>query len=110
MAEDISKKSTGENEAKLKALREERGDIIDRNKELLKKQNSETGLIKKCLKDGSKTIPELSKETGLKSDLVLYYVSTMKKFGEISEAGHEKGYFRYSLVEKKKAVKKSAKK
>ena len=106
MAKDSSEKSTNDNKAKLKALREERSDIIARNKELLKKQNSETGLIKKGLKDGSRTIPELAKETGLKSDLILYYVSTMKKFGEINEAGHAGGYFKYSLVEKKKAAKK----
>ena len=102
MAKDSAEKSTSDSKEKLKALREERSDIIARNKELLKKQNSETGLIKKGLKDGSKTIPELAKETGLKGDLILYYVSAMKKFGEINEAGHADGYFKYSLVEKKK--------
>jgi predicted transcriptional regulator len=106
MAKDSQEKSTSDSKEKLKALREERSEIIERNKELLKKQNSETGLIKKGLKDGNKTIPELAKETGLKSELILYYVSTMKKFGEINEAGHADGYFRYSLVEKKKAAKK----
>ncbi len=102
MAKDSSEKSSNDSKEKLKALREERSEIIARNKEILKKQNSETGLIKKGLKEGSKTIPELAGETGLKSDLILYYVSTMKKFGEITEAGHAEGYFKYSLVEKKK--------
>lgn len=103
MAKDSSEKSANDSKEKLKALREERGTLIERNRELLKKQNSDTGLIKKGLKDGSKTIPELAKVTGLKSDLILYYVSTMKKFGEVIEAGHSGGYFKYSLVEKKKA-------
>ena len=103
MAKDSSEKSSKNSKEQLKALREERSEIISRNKELLKKQNSETGLIKKSLKEGSKTIPELAKATGIKSDLILYYVSTMKKYGEIDEAGHAGGYFKYSLVEKKKA-------
>ena len=103
MAKDSSEKpNNDDHKEKLKALREERGELIERNKELLKKQNSETGLIKKGLKEGNKTIPELAKETGLKGDLILYYVSAMKKFGEINEAGHADGYFKYSLVEKKK--------
>jgi predicted transcriptional regulator len=105
MAKDSSEKSTSDSKEKLKALREERSELIARNKEILKQQNSETGLIKKGLKEGNKTIPELAKETGIKSDLILYYVSAMKKFGEIAEAGHEGGYFKYSLVEKKKAKK-----
>ena len=109
MAKDSSEKSKNDNKEKLKALREERSDIIARNKELLKKQNSETGLIKKGLKEGSKTIPELARETGLKSDRILYYVSAMKKFGEINEAGHAEGYFKYSLVEKKKKKKAASK-
>ena len=105
MAKDSSEKSADDSKEKLKALREERSELIARNKEILKKQSSETGLIKKGLKEGSKTIPELTRETGLKSDLILYYVSAMKKFGEITEAGHAGGYFKYSLVEKKKARK-----
>jgi predicted transcriptional regulator len=106
MAKDSSEKSSNDSKEKLKALREERSGIIDRNKEILKKQNSETGLIKKGLKEGTMTIPELARKTGLKSDLILYYLSAMKKFGEVAEAGHSEGYFKYSLVEKKKAAKK----
>ena len=109
MAKDSSDKSKNDHKAQLKALREERSDIIARNKEMLKKQNSETGLIKKGLKEGNKTIPELVKETGLKGDRILYYVSAMKKFGEINEAGHSEGYFKYSLVEKKKKKKAASK-
>jgi predicted transcriptional regulator len=105
MAKDSSEKSADDSKEKLKALREERSELISRNKEILKKQSSETGLIRKGLKEGNKTIPELAENTGLKSDLILYYVSAMKKFGEITEAGHAGGYFKYSLVEKKKAKK-----
>jgi Fic family protein len=106
MDKNTTVKSDGESRDKLKALKEERRDIISKNMERLKKQNNDTGLIKKMLKDESKTIPELAKETGIKSDLVLYYISTMKKYGEIVEAGHTGRYFRYSLTDKKKTASK----
>jgi predicted transcriptional regulator len=106
MSDEKTEKSSDDSKDKLRALREERATILERNRELLKKQNSDTALIKKALKDGSMTIPELANETGLKSDLILYYVSAMKKYGEITNDGHSGGYCRYSLVEKKRHSKK----
>lgn len=106
MADQDIEKASIDSKERLKVLREERSSVIERNKELLKKQNSDTGLIKKGLKDGAKSIPELAKETGLKSDLILYYISAMKKYGEVTEEGHSGRYFRYSLVEKKRPSKK----
>lgn len=106
MSDEKIEKSSVDSKDKLKALREERSTVLERNREFLKKQNNDTGLIKKGLKDGCKTIPELVKGTGLKGDLILYYISTMKKYGEVTEDGHSGRYFRYSLVEKKKAPKK----
>ncbi|NLD35940.1 MAG: winged helix-turn-helix domain-containing protein [Desulfatiglans sp.] len=106
MADQDIEKAPTDSKERLKALREERSSMIERNKELLKKQNSDSGLIKKGLKEGAKTIPELEKETGIRSDIILYYISTMKKYGEVTEAGHSAGYFRYSLVEKKRPSKK----
>lgn len=99
-------KPVNDSKAKLKALREERKEIISKNRELLKKQNSSISLIKKGLKGTSKTIPELAKETGLKSDVLIYYVSAMKKYGEIAETGHSDAYLKYTLVEKTKSKKK----
>lgn len=92
-----SVKPDNEFKVKFKALREKRKDLIARNRELLKKQNNETGLIQKGLKTGTKTVPELAKETGLKSDLILYYVSAMQKYGQVVEAGHSGDYLKYRL-------------
>ena len=89
---------TKDNKEKLKALREERKDIIDRNKVLLKKQNSEISLIKKELKNGPRTVPELANSTGLESDKVLWYISGLRKYGEIEEGEEAGGYFKYALV------------
>jgi len=99
MDKNKSAKPDKGNKEKLKALREERKELIAKSRELFKKQNNETGLIKKGLKKGKNTIPELAEETGLKSDLILYYLSTMKKYGEVEETGHSEGYFKYALVD-----------
>lgn len=85
---------------KLKALREERKDILERNKKRLKTQNQEINLIKKELKTGPMTVPALSAATGLTGDKVLWYVMAMKKYGEIQEGELSDGYFNYILVAK----------
>ena len=51
MADQDIEKAPTDSKERLKALREERSSMIERNKELLKKQNSDSGLIKKGLKD-----------------------------------------------------------
>lgn len=99
MDKDKSEKPGKDNKEKLKALRAERKELIAKNRELLKKQNDEKGLIQKGLRTGEKTIPELAKETGLKGDLILYYLSAMRKYGQVEEAGHSGAYFKYRLAE-----------
>jgi hypothetical protein len=95
--------SAKEDKEKLKALREERKTLLDRNKERLKKQNQEVNLIKKGLKDGPLTVPELAAATGLASDKVLWYVSALKKYGEIAEGELTANYFKYVLLSKSTA-------
>ena len=82
----------------LKALREEREESIQRSRQLVKRQNQEVGLIKKELKKGPLTVPELAQATGLDAPRVLWYVSSLKKFGQVDEGEKEGGYFRYLLV------------
>jgi hypothetical protein len=92
--------SAKDDKEKFKALREERKALLDRNKERLKKQNQEVNLIKQGLKDGPLTVPELAAATGLASDKVLWYVSALKKYGDIAEGELTGEYFKYSLVSK----------
>ncbi len=96
-------KSVDDYREKIKSLREERKELITRNRELLKNQTYERGLIHKGLNSGEKTIPELAEETGLASDTVLYYLSAMRKYGLVKEAGHAGAYYKYKLI---KTVKK----
>lgn len=97
MNKDITQKK--ENKEKLKALREERKEIIQKNKDRLKQQIKEVGLLKKELKNGPQTIPELTQATGIKSDKVLWYISGLKKYGEVIEGEETGSYFKYALVE-----------
>jgi len=92
--------SAKDDKEKLKALREERKEILERNKERLKKQNQEVNLIKKELKNGSKTVPELASATGLPGEKVLWYVMALKKYNEIQEGELSGEYFKYILVAK----------
>jgi len=56
-------------------------------------------LIKKSLESGDKTIPEIAAETGLSSDVVTFYLMTLRKFHEIAEAvlDDRDEYFYYRL-------------
>jgi hypothetical protein len=95
--------SVKDEKEKLKALREERKEILDRNKERLKKQNQEVNLIKKELKGGPKTVPEMVAATGLSGDRVLWYIMALKKYNEIQEGELVGEYFKYILVAKPSA-------
>jgi hypothetical protein len=92
--------SSRDDKEKLKALREERKALLDRNKERLKKQNQEVNLIKQTLKDGPLTVPDISAASGLAADKTLWYVSALKKYGEIAEGELSGAYFKYTLVPK----------
>ena len=83
---------------RMKALREERKDILSRNRDILKNQTKEISLLKKEMKKGAYTIPALASATGLKNDKVLWYVYAMKKYGIVEEIGEVGGYFKYILA------------
>ncbi len=85
-------------ELTVKKLREKgikpKPEVIERVKEQRKIINQ----IKDCLKAGPKTIPEISKEVGLPSGLVTWYVMTLLKYGEISVDEEVNGYYKYKLA------------
>lgn len=98
MHKDKPVKASDDYREKIKSLREERKDIIARNRELLKNQSYERGLIHKGLKFADKTIPELAEETGLPGNIILYYLSAMRKYGLVKEAAHTGAYYKYRLI------------
>ncbi len=70
--------------------------------EKLKKQIGILNAIKKALKEGPKTVPEIASETGLDPRTIFWYVSTMLRYMEVEMVEKtEDDYWRYRLREVK---------
>jgi predicted transcriptional regulator len=81
----------------LKQLREARKQTIAVATARMKAQKKESAAIKHELKQGGRTVPEIAAATGIPSDTVMWYLATLKKYGEIVESGQDGNYFRYQL-------------
>lgn len=82
----------------LKSLRQERKESIDRTRENVQSQNRIVKAIQGALADGAKTVPTLAGTLAMETDIVLIYVSTLKKYGIIGEGPKDGDYFTYQLV------------
>lgn len=86
---------------KLKELRERKSSKIKEIQKIVKEQNKIKDAIRNILKDSPKTVPEIADRASLPTDKVMWFVASMKKYGEILE-GEKKGeYFEYRLNEEK---------
>ena len=83
----------------MKKLRESRKSIIKKTSARVKENRKALKAIKEQLRDGAKTVPEIAEATGLASAEVLWFVATLKKYGEIFEGDKDGGYFRYYLAD-----------
>ena len=79
---------------KLKAARKEQ--IAGATKRM-QAQRRALKAIKASLADSELTVPELAEATGLPVDQVLWFVASMKKYGEILEGAKAGDYYRYKL-------------
>jgi predicted transcriptional regulator len=93
---EVTKEPDAGKEA-LKRLKAARKDQIAGATARMKIQRQAVKAIKEQLKDGELTVPELAQATGLAAAEVLYYVASLKKFGEILEGSKDGGYYRYRL-------------
>jgi predicted transcriptional regulator len=82
----------------LKPLREARKGNIDRAREAVKEQNRVIKAIREALTDGGKTIPTLAQAVSMETETVLFYVSTLKKYGIVGEGRKDGSYFKYELI------------
>ena len=89
---------TTEQKEAMKALRQERKAWIKTAAAKVKEHNSALRAIREQLKDMPRTVPEIAEGAGLPSSKVMWYVASMKKFGEILEADQDDSYFRYQLT------------
>jgi predicted transcriptional regulator len=83
----------------MKKLRKDRKEWITQASKVFKEQRKERKAIKGHLENQPATVPEISKAAGIPSDRVLWYLATLKKYGEIIEGKKDGGYFRYELAE-----------
>lgn len=83
----------------MKKLRKERKQKIGKASGMVKEQQKAVKDIKEKLKEDIGTIPMIAEATGISPDQVLWYLSTMKKYGEVMEAEKDGSYFKYALAE-----------
>jgi predicted transcriptional regulator len=85
----------------LKELREEHKATVARTQERLKNQKKIYRDINRIIKAEPKTVPEVAEEVGLPTHVVLWHLTALKKYGNVSEAGMSGEYFLYSSAEEK---------
>ncbi len=83
----------------MKALRQQRKQSIDRARDAIKAQNKIIKTIRDTLKDGGKTVPEITAATKMPSSEVMVYVATLKKYGMVAEGPKDGDYFKYELLD-----------
>ena len=97
MSETAAEKD-GHKEA-MKELRKLRKESIKAAATRVKEQNAAVKAIKEQLEEGPMTVPEISQAAGMPSSDVMWYVATLKKYGQILEADQDGSYYRYQLAE-----------
>jgi predicted transcriptional regulator len=91
-------KQKKEKKAAMKRLRQERKQKIKEIAATMKAQKEAVEAIKEQMKNDVGTVPQIARETGISPDKVLWYIAALKKYGEISEAEKDGGYFQYVLA------------
>jgi predicted Rossmann fold nucleotide-binding protein DprA/Smf involved in DNA uptake len=82
----------------MKRLRQKRKQKIKEIAATMKAQKKAVKAIKEQMKNDVGTVPSIARETGISPDQVLWYIAALKKYGEVSEAEKDGGYFRYVLT------------
>ena len=81
----------------LKKLKASRKEQITGATSRMKEQRRALKALKASLNGAELTVPEMAAATGLPVDQVLWYVASMKKYGEILEGPKAGSYYRYKL-------------
>ncbi|MEL9915017.1 MAG: winged helix-turn-helix domain-containing protein [Candidatus Micrarchaeia archaeon] len=71
--------------------------------EKIKEDNKIKAMILNAMKDGPKTIPEISKITGLAASTVTWWLMTLRKYGMVIETGEieSDSFYKYKIKEAK---------
>ena len=81
----------------LKELKAARKEQIAGATKRMQAQRRAVKAIKASLEGAELTVPELAEATGLPVDQVLWFVASLKKYGEILEGPKAGSYYRYKL-------------
>jgi hypothetical protein len=81
----------------LKKLREARSAKVAAVAERVKRQKKAIGLLRGLLDAEGKTAPELARLSAMPASEVLWYLASLKKYGEVFEGEKDNGYYRYTL-------------
>jgi len=95
-ADDNEKKKKKE---AMKELRKARKEYTEKAGAAAKQQKKSLNAIREQLGKEAKTVPEIADAVQMPTDRVLWFMSAMKKYGEIIEAGKDGGFYRYALVQ-----------
>ncbi len=83
----------------MKKLRESRRKVIKATSARVKEQKKAVKAIKGQVQGEARTVPEIAEATGITPSEVLWFIATMKKYGQIIEGEKDGGYFRYCLAD-----------
>lgn len=83
----------------LKQLRDDHRETVERTQALLREQKEVRRQLCGVMREGAKTIPEISIASGLPADRVLWHVNAMRKYDLVVEAGMCGEYVLYQQAE-----------
>jgi predicted transcriptional regulator len=87
--------------AKLKQLRLEHTETVERTQALVKEQKKIQRDICQSIRDTAKTVPEIAEEINMPTHEVLWYVTAFKKYDLVVEEGMCGEYVLYRRFEEK---------
>ena len=74
----------------------------EKTKEMQERSRERNLITKEIEKNGSMTVEELSKATGIEKPKVLKHLNAMTQFGKLQVVGERQNQFAYSLPREKK--------
>ncbi|MCF6188532.1 MAG: hypothetical protein L3J49_13805 [Desulfobulbaceae bacterium] len=82
----------------MKRLREQRKSSIQRAAAMVRTQKKDFQVLRKQMGAESATAPEIAEATGMDVALVIWYLATLKQYGEVVEEEKKGCYFSYRMV------------
>jgi predicted transcriptional regulator len=69
-------------------------------REVIREEMAQRGRIMNILKDGPRTVPEISEAIGRPSHEVMFWLMGMRKYGYVVEVGEvtDEGYYKYRAI------------